>query len=94
MDFTQKGSNVELHGTYYINEDRTLPQRTMLGRGIIHGDYLSLLYDNQAGQPPIARAHGTMIFYIKPSSKAATGYFISRSMANDGFVFGSLELTR
>jgi hypothetical protein len=94
LNFTQKGADVDLQGSYFINEDKTLPQRTISGHGVIHADYLYLLYDIQVVQPPIAKTHGTMLFQVSPSSHAATGYYLTRSMANDGFVFGSLALSR
>lgn len=94
LNFKQHGSNVEMAGTYTINEDKSLPPRTITGRGVIRGDYLYMMYDIQAGQPPIAQTHGTMIFQISPSSHAATGYFLTRSMANDGVVFGALNFSR
>jgi hypothetical protein len=94
LDFKQHGANVEMAGTYTINEDKSLPPRTISGHGVVRGDYLYLMYDIQAGQPPIANTHGTMIFQISPSSHAAIGYFLTRSMVNDGVVFGSLNLTR
>jgi hypothetical protein len=94
LNFKQHGSNVEMAGTYTINEDKSLPPRTISGHGVIRGDYLYMMYDIQAGQPPIANTHGTMLFQISPSSHAATGYFLTRSMANDGVVFGALNLTR
>jgi hypothetical protein len=94
MTFAQKGANVDLEGSYFINEDKTLPQRRISGHGVIHDDYLSLLYDIEAGQPAIAKTHGTMLFQISPSSHTANGYYLTRSMANDGIVFGSIELSR
>jgi len=94
MTFAQKGENIEMEGNYFISEDRSLPLRTISGKGSIHDDYLSLLYDIEAGQPPVARTHGSMVFQIQPSSQSAAGYYLGRSMANDGFVFGSLEIHR
>jgi hypothetical protein len=94
MTFIQKGANVDLEGSYFINADKTLLQRRISGRGVIHDDYLSLMYDIEAGQPTVAKTHGTMLLQISPSSRAASGYYLTRSMANDGFVFGALELLR
>lgn len=94
MNFVQKGADVTFKGSYYIDEGGALPQRTIYGRGVLHEDYLSLLYDIEAGDPPVARTHGTMMLHILPSGQSGTGYYVTRSMANDGFVFGSIELTR
>ena len=81
-------------GSYYINEDHNLPQRTISGQGVLHENYLSILYDIEAGAPPVATTHGSMTLRMTPSGQNGTGYFVTRSMANDGFVFGSIDLTR
>jgi hypothetical protein len=92
--FAQRGSTIEMKGSYYINEDRNLPDRKITGRGVLKGDYLSLLYDIETASPQRATTHGAMLLRIYPSSRLVTGYYLTRSMANDGIVFGSLEFTR
>jgi hypothetical protein len=94
FNFVQKGSHVKMHSTYFVNENRDLPERTITGEGTMHGDYLSVLIDIEAGKPVVAKTHGTMIFQFHPSAQTASGYYTDRSMANDGFVFGSLTLSR
>jgi hypothetical protein len=94
MTFDQKGTKVQMHGWYFVNEDTNLPQRIISGEGIIHGDYLSLLYDIEVKEPAPAKTHGTILFKLAPSSNSATGYYVARGMANDRFVFGSMDLSR
>ena len=94
MTFVQKGANVQMNGWYFVNEDASLPQRIVSGQGIIHGDYLSLLYDIEVKEPAPARTHGTILFKLAPSSNSVTGYYVARGMANDRFVFGSMDLSR
>jgi hypothetical protein len=94
MTFTQKGADILMHGSYFVNEDASLPQRILSGKGVIHGDYLSMLYDIQVEQPALSKTHGTLMFRIAPASNTATGYYVARGMANDRFVFGSKDLKR
>lgn len=94
MTFAQKGADVTMKGSYYINQGHNLPQRTISGRGVLHENYLSILYDIDAGAPPVATTHGSMTLRMTPSGQDGTGYFVTHSMANDGFVFGSVDLAR
>jgi hypothetical protein len=94
LTFTQKKGRVKLQGTYRVNEHPELPERSLDGKGEVHGNYISLLYRIRTGDPPTATTHGTLLIHVHPDAHTGEGYFIARSMANDGFVFGSLVCTR
>ncbi len=91
---SQSGSEVTFTGRYRIKEDPGAAERTVSGHGTLNGGYLSLPYDISTQSQPVETTHGVLFIHFQPSGTSATGYYLARSMKDDGFVFGSMSLRR
>lgn len=96
LTLKQKGTTVELSGTYSINErpNENIPIRQITGSGVQHGEYVNFLYDVRTQETPSGIGYGAILLRFHPSGRRCEGNYLTRSMKDDGMIFGKVELSR
>ena len=91
INIKQKGSRVTMDGTYRINNHPEDPIRHITGKATLDGEYVSWTYETSINNG-VSVTHGVMFIKVHSSLREASGYYIGRSLKNDGEVFGSIKL--
>jgi hypothetical protein len=91
INITQKGSRVAMDGTYRINNHPEDPIRHITGKATLDGEYVSWTYETSINNGA-SITHGVMFIKVHTSLREASGYYIGRSLKNDGEVFGVIKL--
>jgi hypothetical protein len=91
------GDQVVGEGEYRITAgvpEGSTPPRSIEVVGRPDGEYLNINYEVRAVGVPGSRGFGFMILYAKPNATQMDGHFLTRSLRDDGFVWGEVHMIR
>lgn len=86
INIKQSGNDIKAEG--HLSTDNRIFNFEMLGT--VHGEYITFSYD-LISNPVIG--YGVMFIHFYPIGKAE-GYYLGRRIADDGIVWGKIELER
>jgi hypothetical protein len=94
LSFTIEGdiNRMTLSSKYRIQGENE-PERFTNGDVVIIGEYAQIRYSVKVPGRQ-GSGFGVMLLRFHPSGTKADGYFIARSMKDDGLIYGTLDLLR
>jgi hypothetical protein len=91
-----KRGRIEGEGEYSIVRGPPIipPPRRITVDGVPNGEYLEVRYEVRAIGVPASRGFGFMLLHVKPNGVEMEGHFLTRSLLDDGFVWGMVNFRK
>lgn len=92
--FEVTNAEVKLEASYSITSPKGETERGISGIGKVYGEYLNVTYEVRTSAVPGGLGYGVMLLHFAPSGSRADGHFLTRSMKDDGIIFGEIHFER